>query len=434
MDYLEMIKSVPSHRLALIENNCPHTYGELASEASMLRESLSPEDGPSLAPIRESSVCRQLLYFIAYSGTHKIPLLIPHDVCHLTDDIALNARGGGIPPAGFSSGGIPPAGISSDGIPPAASMAVLTSGTTGRPRIWYRSFESWHSFFPIQNTVFGITGSTRMFIHGSLAFTGNLNMCLGLLYAGAAIITADPVHPFAWDQSIGRHCADSIYLIPSKLRLMARFVSCVRPAIKEIVSGSQSLGLSDVKNLKQIYPNCRCTLYYGASELSYVSYLTDSEMDDNCARIGKPFPGVRTDIADGLIYVHTPYGAEGISMPYSAGDMGCQDADGCLIFLGRRDHVYNIHGRKISAVKIENSLQDISGVAEAAVTLEKDSILAAHVVMWDLPDPQVYSRTAAALNRQLSLRLESWEIPRKYYFPASLPKSSSGKRAEAVVY
>lgn len=407
MDYLDMIKRIPPHRTALIENKCACTYGELAARSQQLRDSISSAGSVSLAVIQDSSVYKQLIQFIAYSGTNLIPLLISADTRHLAEDYISE--------------------LPKKDIPPNACMAVLTSGTTGLPAVWYRSFQSWYSFFGIQNSIFRINSACRMFIHGSMAFTGNLNMCLGLLYAGACIITAAPVHPSAWDQTMEEYQANSIYLIPSKLRLLARFLSCPRPEIRDIISGSQSLGLSDVQKLKQIYPASRCILYYGASELSYVSYLTDSEMNEDSACIGKPFPGVRTEIRDSCIYVHTPFCAEGIPMPYTVGDMGRKDAHGTLYFLGRKGRVYNIHGRKVSAAKVETTLSEIDGIAEAVVTLEKGSVLTAYVVLHGLPGRQKDRLTARSISRALSRSLESWEIPRIYHFPHSLPKSSSGK-------
>ncbi len=76
--------------------------------------------------------------------------------------------------------------------------------------------------------------------------------------------------------------------------------------------------------LKAAYPDSCCFLYYGASELSYVTWLTDQEMNDNPACIGKPFPGVDVTLRNGEIYVDTPYSAIGITGPYSVGDMAIQ--------------------------------------------------------------------------------------------------------------
>lgn len=356
MDYLDILKTVPSHKTALIEDSVCYTYETLVQDAENLRQSSPAADGVSISLIQEASVYRQLITFLAYSGTGRIPVIVPHDIKHLPDSYRTS-------PA-----------------PQGAYMGVLTSGSTGIPSIWFRSFESWHSFFPIQNSIFEVTSRTRMFVHGSLAFTGNLNMCLALLSAGATIVTSAPVHPPFWNHIIRDNLADAIYMIPSKLRLLALTAVQPLPQVKTILSGSQSLGLKDIKQIKLAFPQSRCLLYYGASELSYVSYLTDVEMKDDPSCIGKPFPGVQVSIVNDEIYVDTPYLALGLTPPCSVGDLGFIDGSGFLHFAGRKDNVYNIHGRKVSALKIENALQSMDEVLEAAVTME-GNILTAHVVM-----------------------------------------------------
>lgn len=62
-------------------------------------------------------------------------------------------------------------------------MGAMTSGTTGRAKVLFRTYESWAGFFEEQNRVFGVTPDSCMFAQGSLAFTGNLNLYMGALYA-----------------------------------------------------------------------------------------------------------------------------------------------------------------------------------------------------------------------------------------------------------
>ena len=185
--------------------------------------------------------------------------------------------------------------------------------------------------------------------------------------------------------------------------------------------------------MKAAYPDSCCFLYYGASELSYVTWLTDQEMNDNPACIGKPFPGVDVTLCNGEIYVDTPYSAIGITGPYSVGDTGYMDRDGYLYFNGRKDNVYNIHGNKVSAVKIENALNSLPQVQEAAVIFENNA-LRAHVV---LPVPTPSGQDAAALRRiikkELKDYLESWEIPRDIVFHENLPKNNSGKTVRGLL-
>lgn len=408
-DYLSIIQSIPAHRTALIEDGQIYTYGMLAGESGRIR-SLSPKTAaPSAVWVRESSVHNQLVHFLALSGTSQVPVIIPADMKCLPH----------IPAA--------------ETVPDGACMGVLTSGSTGQPKLWYRTRESWSSFFPTQNAIFGITDRTRLFAQGSLAFTGNLNLYLALLSAGAAIITASPVNPSVWRREIERHDADSLYLIPSKLRLLAKYASHPCLSIRTILAGSQSLGRRDMELLKAAYPDSRCILYYGASELSYVTWLTDREMNDNPACIGKPFPGIDVTLKDGEIYVSTPYSAIGIEGPWSVGDMGYMDRKGYLYFNGRKDNVYNIHGRKVSAVKIENALNVLSEIQESAVIFQNNA-LQAHVVLSEpTPSDQDMSALRHAIKKALNGCLESWEIPRDIIFHESLPKNNSGKTVKGLL-
>ena len=43
----------------------------------------------------------------------------------------------------------------------------------------------------------------------------------------------------------------------------------------------QSLGINDSEKLKNIFPNAGITLYYGASELNYITYVKDKDMTED---------------------------------------------------------------------------------------------------------------------------------------------------------
>lgn len=345
MDYLNLLKAVPGSRTALIEDNCCFTYGDLIRDGMKIRlhseQTREKAERPVLVQIREASIYRQLVRFLAYSGTQYIPVILPPDsqsgAGHAAHRASLQETGSlstqelQAPPREL------PVLSPEIEIPEKACMGVLTSATTGVSKVWFRTFESWHSFFPIQNHIFGIDRSTRMMVHGSLAFTGNLNMYLSLLLAEATLITCTPVHPPAWNQAMTRHQANAVYMIPAKLRLLARTASASNPRINAIISGSQSLGLQDVRKLKAAYPNSQCTLYYGASELSFVSYIRGSQMNDNPACVGIPFPGISLSIRHSEITVDTPYRVLNIPNPYSVGDLGYIGQDGFLYLLGRKD-------------------------------------------------------------------------------------------------
>ena len=67
---------------------------------------------------------------------------------------------------------------------------------------------------------FHITPESRLFMQGSLAFTGNMNLYMAQLSAGATILSEDRFDPRLWIKDIEQWQADGIYLIPAKLHAL----------------------------------------------------------------------------------------------------------------------------------------------------------------------------------------------------------------------
>ena len=270
MQYIDYLTKQPSDKDAIIINGDRYTYGNLYVLVQDARARLPQVAEKHLYPIRETGILKQLVLFLACAGTNQVPVIVPADSKLEVTDTLFDTP-----------------------VPERAVMAVMTSGTTGIPKILFRSFESWADFFPIQNEVFGVDADSRLFVQGSLAFTGNLNLYMGQLAAGGTLIAEDVFLPGKWEQVMERERANGIYLIPSKLLMLPRVFKGVNANIRTIISGSQSLGRKDAEVLKKIFPNTEITLYYGASELNYITYVKSADMTEERNLIGKPFPGVR---------------------------------------------------------------------------------------------------------------------------------------------
>ena len=179
-NYLEMVQSVERDREALIFSDHVYTYGNLVDLALEQQRRFCLEGGKQqLAVIRKTSILEQLVSFLACQGTGAVPLIVPADTA--------------VPDAFFETE-----------IPDNACMAVMTSGTTGNGKLLFRTFESWYGYFETQNRIFGISGESRLFAQGSLAFTGNLNLYLAQLSAGAAVIACDLFDPRLWKHQLLR--------------------------------------------------------------------------------------------------------------------------------------------------------------------------------------------------------------------------------------
>lgn len=360
MDYFELIKKASPGKIAIIEDGIPYTYGELA-EMAFIKAADIKKSSSNLSKqvyiIKEKGILRQLVLFLACNAAGIIPVIAPYDA-KIYPDI--------------------------QDIPDNACMAVMTSGTTGHPRLLYRTYRSWADFFPVQNGIFGINKESILFVQGSLAFTGNMNLYMAQFYAGATIVAENKFNPRRWADIIKKENVNTIYLIPSKLMLLPGIIKEPYNNIKSIISGSQSLGIMDVAKLKNIFPKAGLVLYYGASELNYITYIKDKEMTEDKRLIGRPFPEVNVCIDNGRICVDSSFHVEGVECPYIMPDMGHMDSDGRFYFDGRSDDIILIHGRKISLTRIENELEKLGEVNKALVICGDNNMLVAFI---DIKNP-----------------------------------------------
>ena len=401
MDYLQMLKEQPQEKLALVEDREAYTYARLVQEAQELRAALDYSE-PAVF-IHEDSIARQLVRFVAYSGTKTVPII--------ATEVSRTQQ--------FDVGAIPEA----------ACMGVMTSGSTGKSKLLWRSYHSWADFFPEQNRVFGVDDKTVIFCQGSLAFTGNLNIYMGVLAAGGTLIVTQRFRPRHWLELMSEHGVNAIYLIPSKLLLLPKFMREPNTRVRSIISGSQSMGRVEADKMLEVFPEAEITLYYGASELNYITYIKDSEMTDDRTLIGRAFAGVQVSVVDEEIFIDTPYHVESISLPFSLKDRGRLDAEGRLHFLGRMDDILSVNGRKVSAVKVSRALMDLPDVEEAAVLVvhvDDADVLTAFVGAG-----QEYSKQQ--LVKLLRAGLEDYELPKQFIFLPELPHNESGKVDKAAL-
>ena len=365
IERLQQHKDLQPYKIALIVDEEQYTYGQLYdaiismefNNTSRIINLGQFNDGQKnkVLLIQSLSFVEQLLQWLwgLYKG--YIPM-----VCHNEMDVAYIDELARI--------------ISVEGVPTSADFGVLTSGTTGRPKPLWRSESSWREFFDIQNNIFYINKDTKIFLHGSFSFTGVSNMVVAVLWSGGTVITTSSLRPIRWIQLIDKYHVDHIYALPTKLRLLVRHCKSKLDSISYIIGGSQVLDRQLMEQLELICPNMEFILYYGASELNYITYCTGKEWLDREGTVGRPFPTVKIAEQNSVIYVTTKHHIEGIPDTYTVNDCGYIDSDGYLMFHGRRGDVINKGGYKISIPEMELYLQSLQGISEVAIITINDEI------------------------------------------------------------
>ena len=426
--YIEKYAAEQGTKPFLITDGKEISYGDAAARIEKKSRLFAPAKG-KVAGIRLGDAAEQLLTFLAAEKAGAVPLLIHEYIEGEELDRLLAERPIHFLYTGEEREGLAPAGdghwfgkvraedFSRD------CIAVLTSGTSGLSKILYRRQESWTDFFPIQNRLFGIDGDSRVYMQGSMAFTGNLNMAMAFLSEGSTLIITDRLFPKTWLAEMNRLQATHLYMIPSKLSPLSR-VKGENRTVRHILTGSQLMTARLLTGLERVFPEAETVLYYGSSEMSYMSYIRGKEIREHPDSVGKPFPGIGITVEDGWIRVDTPYGVEDLERPFISGDKGRIDEDGNLHFLGRKEDFYNIKGNHVSRQKVLAHLLMAEGVEEAEILPHRgddgEVRLTAYVAGTDLPD-------RASLTRFLAQKLKSWEIPSRFIPVKEIPKTSTGK-------
>ena len=365
IERLQQYKDLQPHKIALVVDDEQYTYGELYDailssdintisrtvELTLAKEAVKNK----VLLIQNQSFIEQLVQWLSSLYKGDIPMVCHNEMdTNYIDELACV--------------------IKSDGVPLSADFGVLTSGTTGRPKPLWRSEKSWSEFFDIQNNIFHINKDTKIFLHGSFSFTGASNMVIAVLWSGGTVVTTSSIRPNRWSQLIEKYHVDHIYALPTKLRLLVRHCKSKLDSINYIIAGSQVLDRQLMEQLEVICPNMEFILYYGASELNYITYCTGKEWLHREGTMGRPFPSVQIAEQNGIIYVTTKYHIEGIPDTYTVNDCGYIDSDGYLMFNGRQGDVINKGGYKISIPEMELYLQSLQGVSEVAVVTITDDI------------------------------------------------------------
>ena len=400
------------------------SYGEMLAKINSLAEKITVQAGDWL--VYGESFFEQLLLFFVLQKKGARPVILHHGLrdTEIEAIIAENNLAGRIDlVAGkliVKESGLFPINHAENDI-----LGVLTSGSTGTPKVLYRTYFSWAGFFPEQNKIFGVSRETKLFLQGSLSFTGNLNALLAALFEGAAVATSTKTVCGKWLEVIAKAKADVIYLVPAKLLMLARKSVAEVAFVKQIFTGSQLLTAADVHSLRRKFPQAELVLYYGASELNYITYRVLADDSADSANVGRPFAGVTVTVQDGFIYVDTPYHVSGVSLPFTLKDMGHFSSVGELIFAGREGDFINRGGLKINAIKTENAIKEIAGVAAVTVLKimgRRGEEGAAFVVTEDGADKKILRR---AIRKRLGV-----QAPKKIYFVEEIPLNDRGKVAK----
>lgn len=362
---------------------------------------------------------------------------------------------------------LPPTAVGTD-TPPGALPAVgdeepfyvgFTSGTTGRPKGFVRSHRSWLRSIEASAPVLGIAAGEHLLAPGPLEHSLFLYAAVHGLSAGATVHLQPRFAPHAALRTLARLPVSRLVVVPAMLGALLRAAGerTRLPGVRAVISSGARWPAGLHERAARVFCEAEIVDFYGASELSFVSYRRPSPPDPP-GLAGRPFPGVELSVRDprgvevpagatGRLWVRSDLLFSGYLDPAAAGiardahgwasvgDLAHLDGSGRLHLAGREGTVLNCGGLTVHAEEIEEVLLGCPGVAEVAVVGVPDA------AMGQLPcalvrlegGGEAAGEAARRLRAHSRSQLARGKRPRRWLRVEDFPRTPAGKIAHAAL-
>lgn len=304
-------------------------------------------------------------------------------------------------------------------------LGILSSGSTGQPKLIWKDYQSWFSAFPVQSQVFNLQNHDELFLVDALAYSANANAALHMLWLGGTVHFS-PVKALTEPLP---NSVSALFLVPSHARLWAQCQNSILPQISSFFTAGEKLDVLLARQLIQILPHATLTEYYGAAELGHIAYHQNEAIIAHPHRVGVPFPGVTIALQGREIYVQSPYISPDYRNIRTVGDLGMWE-EGSLVLLGRQGRMFNRRGLNILAEEIEHVARQMPGVSDVlAIGQAQGKIRLLYV------SKQPW--TASQWRQLFHAKLPKSKCPSFFNQIAEIPRTLTGKvdfRAAARLY
>jgi amino acid adenylation domain-containing protein len=341
-----------------------------------------------------------------------------------------------------------------------AAYIMYTSGSTGRPKGVVIEHRNLNHLATVLRNYPGISKASRALLFSSPSFDASIFEFVMALenHAALVVVPHDAKRGFSVFELIDTFGVTTATLPPTLLEN----ISVARPASLKVLISAGSALRADVAR-KWTGP-WRFINAYGPTEGTVIATACQVVSGDGSAPpIGWPVPGARVYLLDeagqrvprgeeGELYiggggvargylndeqltnerfVPDPFaGAAGARM-YRTGDRAAELSDGRLEFRGRADRQVQVRGFRVELGEIEQSMERLDGVRQAAVVAEFDELNAVRrLIGFAVMAPGADVR---AVRHALAGQLPEYMLPDAVEQISHVPVTHAGKRDERAL-
>ncbi|RED55160.1 class I adenylate-forming enzyme family protein [Cohnella lupini] len=270
-----------------------------------------------------------------------------------------------------------------------ALFVGFTSGTTGIPKGYIRSHNSWIRSFEATNAAFHLDKMEHVLAPGPLVHSLSLFALLQTLYNGATFHILQEFDAAEVLKLCSAVPDMILFVVPTMIDSLLQLTDPGTTSIQALISSGGTWSNQSKQRCRQIFNGINLYEYYGSSEASYISYR-DVNGEEKSDSLGRQFDGVDISIRDenfqevprgtiGQLYVRSdmvfngyyqsPEETEGVFRDgwLRTGDYMYIDSDDYLYLVGRSQNMIKTGGLKVFPEEVESVLQRIPDVREVMV-------------------------------------------------------------------
>ena len=346
---------------------------------------------------------------------------------------------------------------------------IYTSGSTGRAKGVMGTHRASLNRFDWMWKAFPFLPGEVCCLKTSLSFVDSVWELFGPLLQGVrlVIIPADVVKdPPLLVNLLSEQGVSRLVLVPSLLRAIltsAQDLAARLPELKYCVSSGEALPTQLWQEFEAALPQARLLNLYGSSEVAAdASYYQGKQGEERRGQasmpIGKAITNLRLYLLDesgqvvpaGVVaelhiggaglargymrdavqtaakFVPDELSGEKGARLYQSGDMGRQDGEGVIEYVGRKDRQVKVRGIRIELEEIETALRSHEDISETAVVARDNAEGDLRIVAYIVPERE-QAPGIRELRSYLLKKLPEYMVPSAFVSIQHMPKTASGK-------
>lgn len=336
--------------------------------------------------------------------------------------------------------------------PADCAMILYTSGSTGRPKgvllshqgqLWtvqarFRARESYaDECFIVAAPLFHMNALTNC----KFALAAHAKLVLMPHFEARSFIAALEAHQVTWITSV-----------PTMMAMVLREHEALKQVdtsrVNFVRMGSAPATEKLYAEVQAAFPNATLAGGYGTTEAGPIVFgPTQGRKLPPHSGLGWPLPDVEVRLVDsngqdtqeGELWMRTPANLLGyLNLPeqtrkvltadgwYISGDVFRRDADGCYYFVGRADDMFNCGGENIYPGEVEQVIERMPGVVQAAVVPVSDELKGQKPVAFVVAQPGT-ELDELRVKEFVLANAPAYQHPRRVFFVESLPLAATNK-------